>query len=142
MIVIRTNFKLFASILLLLASSPVFAEITQVDNNTLENLRAKGVAIIDVRRQDEWEATGLVEGSHPLTFFDAQGRYDANAWLEKLADIVKSDEPVVLICARGVRTSKIAALLDKRLGFTQVHNVTDGINSWIAEKRPVSEYKP
>ncbi len=124
-------------IFILLWPAWAHAEITQVSNESLQQLQESGVTIIDVRRQDEWEETGLVEGSHGITFFDHQGRYDVNAWLNDVSKLVKPDEPVVLICARGVRTSKIAELLDKRLGYTQVHNVTDGIQSWIKNDKPV-----
>ena len=123
-------------------SSPTFADITQVDNAALEKLQADGAVIIDVRRQDEWELTGLVEGSHALTFFDAHGRYDVEAWLASLDEIVKADQPVVLICQHGVRSSKIASLLDKRLGYSAVHNVTKGIHDWLEENRPVVTYEP
>ncbi|MFK8080028.1 MAG: rhodanese-like domain-containing protein [Granulosicoccus sp.] len=124
-------------ILLVVSARTAIADVVALDNVALERLRAEGVAIIDVRRQDEWETTGLVAGSHPMTFFDAKGRYDAEAWLEKLDKLVRPDEPLVLICAHGVRSAKIAEFLDKRLGYTQVYNVTKGISAWLADKRPV-----
>lgn len=117
-----------------------FAEITQLDNVALQKLKDEGVVIIDVRRDDEWLQTGILEGSHGITFFDKKGRYDIDAWLSEVDKLIKPDQPVVLICARGVRTSKIAGLLDKRLGYTQVHNVTDGINSWIEDEMPIVEW--
>lgn len=119
-----------------------YADVTEIDNDKLEQLRANGVAIVDVRRQDEWEHTGVIAGSHRFTFFDEKGRYDAKAWLEKLDAVVEPDQPVVLICARGVRSAKIADLLDKRLGYTHVHNVTKGIVAWLGEKRPVEKIEP
>lgn len=118
------------------------ADITQLDNAALEELRAKGVAIIDVRRPDEWADTGVIEGSHPIMFFDKDGSYDAQAWIKQLDAIVKPDQPVVLICRSGVRSSKIAGFLDKRLGYTSVNNVTDGIMEWIDSKRPVVSIEP
>lgn len=130
------------SLLCLLCSSVAIADVTQLDNTSLEKLRAQGVAIIDVRRADEWAETGLVEGSHPITFFDKDGAYDAQAWIKQLDAIVKPDQPVVLICRSGVRSAKIASFLDKRLGYRAVHNVTKGIEDWIKEKRAVSAYQP
>jgi rhodanese-related sulfurtransferase len=120
----------------------VMADVTEVDNPSLESLQAQGVTIIDVRRPDEWSETGIVEGSHGITFFDAKGGYDANAWLTELSELVKPDEPFVLICARGVRSSKIAELLDKRLGYSAVHNVTDGIYAWLKQDKPVVSWSP
>ena len=113
------------------------ADVTEVDNASLQSLQAQGVTIIDVRRPDEWTDTGIIEGSHGITFFDAQGRYDADAWLAELSELVKPDEPFILICARGVRSSKIAGFLDKRLGYSDVHNVTAGILDWIKQGEPV-----
>jgi rhodanese-related sulfurtransferase len=117
------------------------ADVTELDNATLQQLKDEGVAIIDVRRDDEWQHTGILEGSHGITFFDKNGRYDINACLSEVDKLIKPDQPVILICARGVRTSKIAELLDKRLGYTQVHNVTAGINAWLKEKLPVVKWE-
>lgn len=118
------------------------ADVTEVDNSSLQSLQAQGMTIIDVRRPDEWSDTGIIEGSHGITFFDAKGRYDVNAWISELSELVKPDEPFVLICARGVRSSKIAELLDKRLGYSAVHNVTDGILNWLKQGQPVVSWNP
>ena len=120
----------------------VMADITEVSNSSLESLQAQGVTIIDVRRPDEWLSTGIIEGSHGITFFDAKGGYDVNAWLAELSVLVKPDEAFVLICARGVRSSRIAKLLDKRLGYSAVHNVTDGILDWLGQGKPVVSWSP
>jgi rhodanese-related sulfurtransferase len=120
----------------------VMADVTEVDNASLQSLHAQGVTIIDVRRPDEWTQTGIVEGSHGITFFDAKGRYDINAWLTELSELVKPDEPFVLICARGVRSSKIAELLDKRQGYSAVHNVSNGILDWLKQGKPVVAWNP
>ena len=130
-------------LVLLMIIWPVWsvADVTELDNTTLQQLKDEGVAIIDVRRDDEWQHTGILEGSHGITFFDKNGRYDINAWLSDVDKLIKPDQPVILICARGVRTSKIAELLDKRLGYTQVHNVTAGINAWLKEERPVVKWE-
>jgi len=122
---------------LLAVSSSAFAGIVEVDNASLKDLQKRGVAIIDVRREDEWRDTGILAGSHGLTFFDEKGRYDAKAWLGKLSELVGKDEPFVLICSRGVRSAKIASLLDERLNFEGVHNVTQGILGWINGNNPV-----
>ena len=106
------------------------AEVVEVDEDALAALLARDVPVIDVRREDEWRSRGVIEGSHPLTFFDASGRYDVEAWLEALSRIASPDEPIVLLCAHGVRSARIADLLDARLGFAAVHNVTDGIEGW------------
>ena len=119
-----------------------FADITHVNNATLAELIEQGVTIIDVRRADEWTNTGTIDGSHLITFFDKNGRYDADDWLAQLDKLVSIDEPFVLICAVGVRSRNIAQLLDARLGYTAVHNVKKGINHWISKGQEVVPHSP
>lgn len=121
------------------------ADVSELTNEALEALVTDDVIVIDVRRDDEWKRTGVIAGSHPITFFDARGRYDVADWLSRVEAISDADErsrKVVLICARGVRSSKIANLLDQRLGFSEVYNVTKGIDHWIDAGKPVEKHQP
>ncbi len=95
------------------------------------------VALIDIRRPDEWALTGIGEGAHPLDML----RPDFDA---ALARIVGNDRaaPVALICARGVRSARLAARL-QRAGFTRIIDVPEGMlgsaagPGWIARGLPV-----
>jgi rhodanese-related sulfurtransferase len=109
---------------------------TNVDNRGLERLLNDGVTLIDVRRPEEWQETGVVAGSERLTFVDANGRVQPG-FLERLTGDVAKDEPVVLICRTGNRTDVLARHLVERLGYSRVYNVRDGITGWIGEGRPV-----
>jgi len=130
------------TVICLFSGRPALADVIEIDNSALEKLRAGGVAIVDVRTRREWESTGVIEGSHTMTFFDAKGNYDVQAWLSRLNTIVKPDQPLVLICATGVRSASIADMLDGKLGYSRVHNVTQGIKGWIREDREVLKYEP
>jgi rhodanese-related sulfurtransferase len=125
-----------------LLASTAIADVKNIDEAELIQLIEQDIPVIDIRRQDEWERTGTIQDSHLLTFFDKNGRYDAKAWLAELNKLVSIDEPFILICAAGVRSNNIAQLLDGRLGYTGVHNVRKGIQSWIAKGQPVVPYKP
>jgi len=125
--------------LLVVGGAPLHAEVTQVDSAGLERLRAEGVAVIDVRRPDEWRKTGVIEGSHLLTFFDKKGRYDLDRWLPALAAIVEADRPVALICRSGNRSGRVARLLDEHFGYRHVYTARDGILGWLGEGRPTVE---
>lgn len=131
---------IISGVLLFGMASTSLAEVEQVDNASLEVLMANGVQVIDVRRKDEWQLSGVIDGAHLLTFFDKQGRYDAQKWLEALDKIAPKGTPFVLICAAGVRSKNIANLLDKRLGYTGVHNHTKGMNKWLEARKPVIQY--
>ena len=121
---------------LMVCSAPLRAEVAHVDNTALDRLLDAGVPIIDIRRSEEWDATGVIEGSHLLTFFDAQGNYDARAWLTKLSAIAVPDERVAIICHSGGRSSVVSRFLDEQVDFQRVFNVRKGIAEWIAEGRP------
>ena len=126
---------------LLAVITPLRADVTHVDNVALERLLRRGVPVIDIRTPEEWRDTGIIEGSHLLTFFDAQGRYDFRAWLSELSAIATPDEPFALICHSGGRSSMVSLFLDGRLGYRRVYNVPEGIAQWIAEDRPTVEHR-
>ena len=121
--------------MLLAGIAPLRADVTHVDNAGLERLLQRGVPIIDIRTPEEWRATGIVEGSHLLTFFDAQGNYDFRAWLSELAAIAGRDDAFALICDSGGRSGAVSQFLDGRLGYRHVFDVPGGIAKWIADDR-------
>ena len=111
------------------------AEVTQIDTVQLEQFIANGQTIIDVRLPEEWMQTGVVPGSHLLTFFDANGKYDLDRWLDDLQAIAGESEHVALICAVGTRSDGISRVLHSKLGYRHVYNVTAGIEEWIRSGR-------
>lgn len=120
-----------------LLSFPVMAEIKEVDNDGLQNLLKQGIPMVDIRTPEEWKATGIIEGSHLLTFFDKNGRYNVENWLKELDKIAKKDQAVILICRTGNRTIPVGDLLDKRAGYNIIYNVKKGIMDWIKAGKPM-----
>jgi len=98
----------------------------------LEKLE-EGYTVIDVRRQDEWEATGVIEGSVKITFFDASGQYDAQAFLDAFSKVVTDkDQAFILVCAHAHRTKSIGEFLGLQMGYKHVFELDGGIiNGWI-----------
>ena len=109
---------------------------SNIENDQLQTMPENNVPIYDVRRPEEWYQTGVIEGSQLLTFVDANGRVQENFLSRFIADVGKND-PVILICRTGSRTSTLARHLVEELGYTNVFNVDDGINQWLRENRPV-----
>ena len=117
--------------LLVAGTAPALhADVIDVDPEALARLLDEGVPIVDIRRPQEWRDTGVVEGSHLMTFFDADGDYDAVAWKAALDGIVDADEPVVLICRTGRRTEIVGQWLSERAGHATVYAVDGGIAGW------------
>jgi rhodanese-related sulfurtransferase len=109
---------------------------SNVDNNELQMMLEQDIPIYDVRRPEEWRQTGVIEGSEMLTFVDASGRLQPD-FIERFTAEIDKQEPVILICRTGNRTSTLARFLVEQLGYTQVFNVRDGITRWISDDRPV-----
>ena len=124
-----------AAAALLVASAPLRAEVTNVDTAGLEQLRERGVPVIDLRTPEEWSHTGVIEGTHLVTFADAGGHYDVDGWASRLAAIAAPDEPVALICWSGRRSSIAGRILGRQFGYQNVFNVFGGMKQWIAEAR-------
>lgn len=127
---------------LFLAAFAARAEVVDIDNAELAKLAAAGVAVIDIRTRPEWEQTGIVPGSHPLTFFDERGQADPAAWLEKAKAIAKPGEPLIVICRSGNRTKAVSQFLSQRVGYAKVYNVRNGIVAWAKEGRPMVSAAP
>jgi len=117
-------------------------QIVPVDNLRLRQLLAAGVPLVDVRRAEEWEATGVVPGSRLLTFFGPQGECDTAAWLRRLATLVPTGSPLALICRSGYRTGLIAPLLLEVGLAPMVYDVREGILGWLEAGLPVKSPGP
>jgi rhodanese-related sulfurtransferase len=134
--------KVLLSLLLITAgilfvATSASAEVQNINNETLEKMIADGVPVIDIRRAEEWNSTGVIDGSHRITFFDKKGGYDLLAWLKDFLPIAGPKDQVILICRTGNRTSSVSRLLDEQLGYQHVMNVEKGITEWIAKGKPV-----
>ena len=135
------QYPIFLVVAFLAGATPLRAEVTNIDNIALERLLAGGVPVVDVRTPEEWNRTGVIQGSHLLTFFDSRGRYDVRAWMSELAAIAVPDEPIAIICHSGGRSNVVSRLLDRQFGYRRVHNVHGGIAQWIAENRPTVNHR-
>ncbi len=112
---------------------------TSLDAPTaFQKLTAGEIILIDIRRPDEWEATGTAQGAYPLDL----RREDFIAELTKLAGGDRT-RPIALICARGVRSARTANLLSEN-GFTNIINIPEGMlgaedgPGWIARGLPLA----
>ena len=127
---------------LLLWAAQAAADVTDIKPKQLRTMQAEGATIIDIRRPDEWAQTGVIEGSHRLTFFDKQGRHDAAAWLAELAKIAGPDDDVVLVCQAGVRTTAVGRYLDQHTAYRKVHQLRRGMVGWLRAGQATVKVSP
>lgn len=108
-----------------------------------ERQQAGALTVIDIRRPDEWRATGIPDGGKAITMHDPAGH---QAFMEKVLAGVEGDKnaPIGLICASGVRSTWASTYL-ARAGFTNVFNIKEGMlgrgraPGWIERGLPTNQ---
>ena len=130
----------FLSVFLILSVGIGNAEIKNIGNNEIKRLMSLGIPLIDVRRKDEWVATGVIENSYLHTFFDKDGKHDLKSFITEIKTISNSEKGIILFCRTGRRTTAIAKALERTNAFPQIYN-TKGITAWFLEKNKIVKYQ-
>jgi len=119
--------------LTLVFSTLLFADFSSMNTKQVQEAIKKGIAVIDIRRVDEWRRFGTIQGSHLITFFNERGGYDGTKWLSEFSKIVKTkDQPFILVCAHANRSHVLGKMLFQQLKYTKVYELEGGINyGWI-----------
>ncbi|MDA1100918.1 MAG: rhodanese-like domain-containing protein [Proteobacteria bacterium] len=127
------------------SANEVMAQQIIMPGRALEMARDGRIMIIDIRRPDEWQKTGIPTGAKRATIRFGRG---TEAFLKRIAKLTKGDKtkPIALICAAGVR-SKHASRLLHETGYTQVMDISEGMlgnaegGGWLRRDLPVSHCK-
>ena len=116
------------------------AELTNLTPDQLNNDLTEEALVIDIRTPQEWQKTGIIPGSHPLSFFDQNGKYNTQQWLAEVQKLQSSpDQEIILVCHSGGRSGRVGNLLSEKLNMPNVSHLQNGISSWIKEQRPTEE---
>ena len=116
----------------------VNAEVIDIDNSELKNLIAKDINIIDVRTQNEWKSTGIIEGSILISLLDKKNKFIFENWYEDFNKKISKNESVIFVCALGVRSKFISNLINKKKPDLKIYNLKKGINDWIRSGNKIS----
>ena len=103
----------------------------------LTKIRSGELLLIDIRTPSEWRQTGVAPQAHRIDMTDP-------AFVERLLQDMDGDKatPIALICRTGNRSGSVQKQL-QRLGFSQVHNIPEGMAGsragpgWIRRGLPV-----
>lgn len=131
--VIPSNATLRFEIELLAVVGPKYINL---DNATLKLLLKKGVKIVDIRRRDERQRTGIIKGSNQITGFDKNKNFN-RFFLKEFKKVAKKSEGIILISNLGNRSSRLSYILTEQAGFLKIYNVKQGIIKWISDKNLV-----
>ena len=91
-----------------------------------QELVDSGLAIVDIRTEAEWRESGVVAGSVLMTFFKPDHSYDLEGFSAELDRLVDPHKEFAILCRRGDRSARLAALLAER-GYNAVINLSGGI---------------
>ena len=86
--------------------------------------------IVDIRREEEWKETGIIEGSLTITAFEKSGGLHRDFQKNFFSLINDKNTPVLLYCRTGNRTGRLGNALVNQLGFKNIIHLTDGIVQW------------
>jgi len=118
-------------IIFFIVSSQVNADVQLADNDKIISLMKQGVPLIDIRTNSEWRSTGIIKNSKLLTFFNKDGKSDVKSWMNKLREMAKKDQPVIIICRSGRRSGIVSDMLVNEENYSKVYNANSGIMAWI-----------
>lgn len=122
--------------LLGLAEAPTLREASPED---LKAAQAEGVLIIDIRREDEWRQTGIIEGAETITAFTEAGQLHPEFQNKFFALVTNPETQILLYCLAGNRSENLGNALLEQLGFTDVSHLSGGIQSWQNSNLPTVE---
>jgi len=83
------------------------------------------LAVLDVRGDDEWETGHIAGAAHCF----------AGAIIQGATPPLSDNQPTAVVCGSGYRASVAASHLESR-GYSNLHNVTDGMEAWEAAGLP------
>jgi rhodanese-related sulfurtransferase len=116
-------------------------------NNILKNVLPQDIEpfiedktpIIDIRRDEEFKQTGIIENAHKLTFFDEYGHHDLDKWLKDFQKIVKNKkEKFILVCAHANRTKTVGDYLAQKLEYENAYHLEGGMAQWLSLGKEVT----
>lgn len=100
------------------------------------------IILVDIRRPEEWQETGLAEGAVPLDMTQRD-------FVDRLITLRQSypEKPLALICRTGNRTGHVSTLLAQQ-GFSGLIDVREGMAGgpygpgWLRRGLPVYDGTP
>ncbi len=109
-------------------------EIAQVEPEDLYVLD-DSIVLIDVREPEEF-ASGYINAHTHLTI--PRGKLEFVA-IKKIAQEYGQDANIITYCLKGPRGS-LAAYQLKKMGFSNVKNLSGGIKNWLSKGNTIRSY--
>ena len=92
---------------------------------SVDEMKATGALIVDIRTPQEWKDTGVIAGAKLVTFGDADG------FLKAVGKDLTDGRPLILVCRSGNRSSSAAAALAGKIP-NRIISANGGMSAAIA----------
>ena len=136
---IPPNATLIFDIELLEVTMPI--TLRDLSPNDFIDAQENGGIVIDIRREEEWKETGILQGSNTITAFTKDGNIHPD-FPKKFFDLINDiDVPILLYCRTGNRTGILGQALIDQVGQTNVSHLSEGIVGWKKQGLPTIDYK-
>ena len=136
---IPPNATLIFDIELLEVTMPI--TLRDLSPNDFIDAQENGGIVIDIRREEEWKETGILQGSNTITAFTKDGNIHPD-FPKKFFDLINDiDVPILLYCRTGNRTGILGQALIDQVGQTNVSHLSEGIVGWKKQGLPTVDYK-
>ena len=136
---IPPNATLIFDIELLEVTMPI--TLRDLSPNDFIDAQENGGIVIDIRREEEWKETGILQGSNTITAFTKDGNIHPD-FPKKFFDLINDiDVPILLYCRTGNRTGILGQALIDQVGQTNVSHLSEGIVGWKKQGYPTVDYK-
>ena len=136
---IPPNATLIFDIELLEVAMPI--TLRDLSPNDFIDAQENGGIVIDIRREEEWKETGILQGSNTITAFTKDGNIHPD-FPKKFFDLINDiDVPILLYCRTGNRTGILGQALIDQVGQTNVSHLSEGIVGWKKQGYPTVDYK-
>jgi rhodanese-related sulfurtransferase len=121
---------------LVLSFSQLQADVKSISVQELEKLQDVGIKIIDIRKQNEIDKTGIIPSSYKLNFYKKDGKINRVIWLNRFVNLVKdTDIKFVLISTDGEQAEIDANILFNEKKYKNPYYLEGGINNWINKNK-------
>ena len=105
-----------------------------------QELLVQKVPVVDIRTKSEWKETGIIKDAVTITFYNEQGQYDINKFLNELNAKVDTKKEFALICRSGSRSSIVGRFLSDKLGY-KIIDIKGGMLDASHRNVPIVPYK-
>ena len=128
--------KLLSIFIMIFSFSYLNANEKGIDIKELESLQKVGITVIDLRKQNKIDETGIIPGAYKLNFYKSNGTLNKLKWQNKFVNLVKGRNiKFVIISENGKLAKQLANTLYKEKRYQNSYYLNGGINNWLNKNK-------